>query len=66
MSIHHGRRQEFEVADLQLAGIIDENDLEIEIGIKILALLQLFYAESLCRCYLFKFLRWQFRVDLAA
>jgi hypothetical protein len=41
-----------EVADLQLAAFLDENDLEIEIRIKIVALLQLFYADSLCRCYL--------------
>ena len=39
VSVHHRRRQEFEVADLQLAAFFDENDLEIEIRIKILALL---------------------------
>jgi len=38
-SIHHRRRQKFEVANLQSPAFIDENDLEIEIGIEILALL---------------------------
>jgi hypothetical protein len=56
-SVHDRRGQEFEVPDLQLAALLDENDLEIEIRIEIVALLQLFYADSLCRCYLFKFLR---------
>jgi hypothetical protein len=52
-----GRRQKFEVADLQLAAFLDENDFKIEKWIKILALLQLFYADSLCRCYLLNILR---------
>jgi hypothetical protein len=29
--VHHGRRQEFEVADPKLAAFIDENDRELEI-----------------------------------
>jgi hypothetical protein len=33
-SVQYGRRQEFEVADLQFAAFIYENDLKIEIGIK--------------------------------
>ena len=56
-SVHNRRRQEFEVGDLELAAFIDENDLEIEIRIEILALLQVFDADSLCRRYSFKFLR---------
>jgi hypothetical protein len=33
-SVHHGRRQEFKVADLELAVFFDENDFEIEVGSK--------------------------------
>ena len=36
-SVHHGRRQKLEIADLELAGFFDENDLQIEVRIKILA-----------------------------
>jgi hypothetical protein len=38
-SVHHGRRQKLEIADLKLAGFFDENDLQIEVRIKILVLL---------------------------
>jgi hypothetical protein len=55
-SVHDGRRQEFEVTDRELAAFFDENDLEIEIGIKIFLLLQLFHANALLLRSLFKFL----------
>jgi hypothetical protein len=56
-SVHHGRRQELEVADLEFAVFFDKNDLEIEVEIKILVLLQLLHADALCLGHLFKFLR---------
>jgi hypothetical protein len=49
-----------------LAALLDEYGLEVEIRIKILALLQLFYGDPLCRCYPLKFLRGKFSVDLPA
>ena len=55
--VHHGRRQEFKVADLELAVFFDENDFEIEVGIKILALLHLLHADALSLGHPFKFLR---------
>src|ERR1043166_3655885 len=65
-SVPYGRRQEFKVADLKLAGFIDENDLEIEIGIKVLTLLQVFHTDPLSLRHILKFLWRQFSVDLAA
>ena len=56
-SVHHGGRQEFKVANLQLAVFFDENDFEIEVGIKILVLLQLLRADALSLGHSFKFLR---------
>ena len=56
-SVHHGRRQELEVANPELAIFFDENDLEIEVGIKILVLLQLLHANALLLRHLLKFLR---------
>jgi hypothetical protein len=35
-SIHYGRRQKLEIADLELAGFFAKNDLQIEVRIKIL------------------------------
>jgi hypothetical protein len=29
-SVHHGRRQKLEIADLELAGVFDENDLQLQ------------------------------------
>src|SRR5262245_50882593 len=65
-SVHDRWRQEFEIADRKLAVFFDENDLEIEVWIKVLALFQFFYGDSLCRGHLLKFLRGQFGVDLPA
>jgi len=56
-SVHHGGRQEFKVADPELAVFFDENELEIEVGIKILLLLQLLHANALLLRHLLKFLR---------
>jgi hypothetical protein len=38
-SVHHRRRQKLEIADLELPGFFDENDLQIELRIKILVLI---------------------------
>src|SRR5215471_11113339 len=65
-SVPYGRRQEFEVTDAKLAAFFDENQFDIEIRIKVLALLQLFYADPLSLRYILKFLRRQFSVDLPA
>src|SRR6266480_7037806 len=50
MSVHHGRRQKLEIADLELAGFFDEHDLQIEVGIKILVLLQFFDGDAVLLC----------------
>ena len=36
--VQHRGRQEFEIPDLQLTAFIDKHNLEVEVGIKILAL----------------------------
>ncbi len=56
-SVHHGRRQKLEIADLELAGFFDENDLQIEVRIKILVLLQFFHRDALPLGDICKFLR---------
>src|SRR4029453_12582646 len=66
VSIHYRRRQEFEVADLELPSFVDENDLQIEIRIKIVALLQLLDADAVLLGHRLKFLRREFSVDLPA
>src|SRR6267142_3176912 len=56
-SVQHRRRQEFEIPDLKLAAFLKKNGLEIEIRIKILALLQVFHADPLSLRHILKFLR---------
>ncbi len=56
-SAHHGRQQKLEIADLELAGFFDENDLQIEVRIKILVLLQFFHRDALPLGDICKFLR---------
>ena len=45
--VQHRRRQEFEIPDPKLAAFVDEDDLEIEIRSKIVALLQVFHTDPL-------------------
>src|SRR5262249_36410213 len=56
-SVHHGGRQEFKVANPEVPVLFNENDLEIEVGIKILALFHLLHADALSLGHPFKFLR---------
>ena len=56
-SVPNRRRQEFEVSDLELAPFFNKNNLEIEIRIKIAALLQLVYTDALSLRNVLKFLR---------
>jgi hypothetical protein len=56
-SVHHGRRQEFEVTDFQLPVFFDQNDFDIEVGIKVPVFLQLLRADALLARNLLKFLR---------
>jgi hypothetical protein len=56
-SVHYGRRQKLEIADLELAGFFDENDLQIELRIKILVLLRFFHRDAVLLSNICKFLR---------
>jgi hypothetical protein len=47
--VHHGWRQEFEIAHLEFAAFFDQNDFEVEVWIKVRALFQFLYADPLVR-----------------
>ena len=60
--VHNGRRQEFEIAHLELTVLFDQNDLDVEVWLKVRTVFQLLHGGSLRGGHSFNFLRRQFSV----